>query len=614
MVRTIGHLFFHAAERHSARTALRPAGAPDRAWTFAALADAVRETALGLTSLGIGVGDRVALIADNSASWLIADLSILSIGAIDVPRGTDTTPSEIDYLVRHSGSRVVVVQDRETLDELAPTLADIADLRTIVLLDGSYRQGDPRTVLSLDEVRERGAKLLGKGATLELFTEQLRGNDLATIVYTSGTTGRPKGVTLTHDNILHNIRAIPEVVEFTRDDVFLSILPAWHMFERLIEYAALSKGCLTVYTQKRTFKHDLLRESPTVLAAVPRLYELLYEEARKRLTEDGSWFQRTLVKSLLRASAAVRAAERVDPRTGKAPGGPGAWLRPVHALADKLIFTKFRAALGGRLRTLVSGGGSLPEHIDAFFDVAGVPILNGYGLTETAPLVAVRRRERIALRTVGPPIRDTEIQVRDGEGRCVNCGDVGVLHVRGPQVTAGYYQDREATRRAFDEHGFFDTGDLVRVHPTGDIEITGRAKDTIVLRGGENVEPEPIENALRLSPLIEQILVVGQDQKALGALIVPAKDAIVARLPVTPSGAAVEFDPEDAHVRKLVQRELERLVTREAGFKPFEMVRRFVLMTEPFSIETGELTETLKMRRHAITSRRAAELARLFDE
>ncbi len=612
MVRSIGHVFFHVAERQPERPAFKEFAGAGRVWTYRELAQAVKETAVGLSSLGIQPGDRVGLFADNSIRWIISDLAVLALGAADVPRGTDTTPGEIDYLVRHSGARVVILENRAALEELAPVLRDVADLRCIVLHEGSYAAGDPRPVLSLDEVRERGRVLIAEGTRFESLLDRVRGDDVATIVYTSGTTGRPKGVVLTHDNVMHNIRAIPAVVEFEVDDVFLSILPAWHMFERLIEYAAISKACLTVYTNKRTFKQDLLRERPTVLAAVPRLYELLYEEARKRLAQ-GAPLRRAIAQTLIRAGAAWRKFARGDAQGRR-------WVcaacRPLHALADRMVGSRFRAALGGRLKFLVSGGGSLPAHIDEFFDVVGLTLLNGYGygLTETAPLVAVRHPRRPALGTVGPPIRETVVEVRDKDGNKVADGEIGVLHVKGPQVMSGYYQDREATRRVLGEDRFFDTGDLGRMRASGEIEITGRAKDTIVLSGGENVEPEPIENQLRLSPLIEQVVVVGQDKKHLGALVVPALDAVRARMPVVAGGPEEKIAADDPRVRAMIRREIDRLITREAGFKSHERVPKFALLGEAFSIENGTLTETLKLKRHVVAERHRETIATLFRE
>ncbi len=613
MVRSIAHVFFHSAARHPDRPAFKERGGDGRVWTYGELGDAVRETALGLSTLGLRAGDRVGLFADNSIHWIISDLAVLTIGAVDVPRGTDTPPPEADYLIRHSGARHVILQNRKVLEELAPVLSDISDLQCIVLQEGSYKEGDPRTVLSLEEVRERGRQRLANGACVEDYMDRTRGGDTATIVYTSGTTGQPKGVVLTHDNVLHNIRAVPGVVDFAPSDSFLSILPAWHMFERLIEYSAIARGCLTIYTTKRTFKTDLLREQPTVIAAVPRVYELLYEEARKRLT-SGPAPRRWLVEGILGASRLYRAAAR---RRADG-GGVGTELYrvffPFHRLGERLLYRRFRGALGGRLRTLVSGGGSLPLHVDRFFDIAGLPLLNGYGLTETAPLVSVRRRERPVLGTVGPPIPGTEVEIRDREGGKVRAGEIGVLHVRGPQVMDGYYRDRDATKRVLDDDGYLDTGDLARQRPSGDLEITGRAKDTIVLRGGENVEPEPIENALRLSPLIEQVVVVGQDQKQLGALIYPDLEAVRARLPVGVSvgggGGADEVDAQAA--RSLLRSELDRLLDRGRGFKPFEQVRLFHVVDAPFSVESGELTETLKYRRHVIAERHRDVIDAMF--
>jgi long-chain acyl-CoA synthetase len=616
MVRSVAHVFFHSAERHPQNRAFEEISG--RTWSYAELKAAVEELALGFSTLGVRPGDRVGLFADNSIHWILCDLAILSIGAADVPRGTDTAPAEIDYLVRHSGARVVVLQDRKLLDELAPVLADIADLRCIVLQRGTYTEGDPRIVVGLDEVRERGRQRMRSGAQLTPLLEQIRDTDTATIVYTSGTTGKPKGVVLTHANVLHVIRAIPGVIEFGEEDVFLSILPAWHMFERIIEYAALSKGCRSVYTDKRHFRRDLERVKPTVIAAVPRLYEALYEETRKKLA-DQPRAKRWFVEFLLSWSTRYRSTCRLDPRTGRVECD-GSWLfclaAPLHRLADRLVYRKIREAFGGRLRALVSGGGSLPRHIDEFFDRIGMPLLNGYGLTETAPLIAVRRPGQRCLGTVGNPIPGTEIEIRGPDGKPVAPGQIGVLHVRGPQVMTGYYRDLGATQRAIDGRGFFDTGDLVCCYGSGDLAITGRAKDTIVLRGGENVEPEPIENQIRLSPYVLQVVVVGQDQKSIAALIVPDFEAIKVNqaIPATVGGSEnAEPPPRDA-VRALLATEIRRLVARESGFKPFEQVNRFAILDTPFSVEGGELTETLKLRRHVIAQKYHEEIAGIFAE
>lgn len=614
MVRSIAHVFFHAAERHPESPAFEELSG--RVWSYGELRRAVEELALGFSTLGVHAGDRVGLFADNSIQWIQTDLALLSIGAVDVPRGTDTSPAEIDYLVRHSGARVVVLQDRELLDELAPILSDIADLQCIVLQRGSFKEGDPRPVLSLDEVRERGRERMRDGVQLGPQLDAIRDTDTATIVYTSGTTGKPKGVVLTHANVMHVIRSIPGVIAFGEDDVFLSILPAWHMFERIIEYAALSKGCRTVYTDKRRFRKDLERVRPSVLAAVPRLYEALYEETRKKLA-DQPRLRRRIVEFLLAASARHRASCRIDPATGAVECGVpllGQLAAPLHRLADRMIYAKVRAAFGGRLRAMVSGGGSLPRHIDEFFDRLGTPLLNGYGLTETAPLISVRRPGQNVLGTVGSPIPGTEVEIRGADGAPLPAGTIGVIHVRGPQVMPGYYRDLAATQKAIDGRGFFDTGDLGCRFANGDLAITGRAKDTIVLRGGENVEPEPIENQIRLSPFVAQVVVVGQDQKTIGALVVPDLDAIAVHRAVPVGGGADSSPPDAESIRRLIGGEIRRLVAREAGFKPFERVNRFVVLDTPFSVEGGELTETLKLRRHVIAQKYHEEIAGMFAE
>jgi len=396
---------------------------------------------------------------------------------------------------------------------------------------------------------------------LDAYAAARRPEDIAVILYTSGTTGTPKGVVLEHRNIAHNLRVLPPLVDIRAGDVWVSVLPPWHSFEMTVQLAAFSLGCCTVYSDKRRLRDDLRAYRPHFFASVPRVWESVREGALKAIREKGP-----LARALFRAALfASRLRLRGNPL-----------LLPLDLLGRKLFYGKIRAATGGRLKCAISGGGYLPLEVDEFFAAAGVRLLVGYGLTETAPVVALRRPEANVLGTIGRPVPETEVRV----------GPTGTLLVRGPQVMRGYYRDEALTRRVLDSSGWFDTGDLGRMTPEGDLVFVGRAKDTIVLSGGENVEPEPIENRLRQSPLIEQIMLVGQDRKTLGALVVPREEAAT-----------------DPCLEERLRELFRQRTGPAAGQPPWETVARFVVLREPFTPENGLLTATLKMRRHLIAER-----------
>ncbi|MFQ5893640.1 MAG: AMP-dependent synthetase/ligase [Nitrospinota bacterium] len=440
-----------------------------------------------------------------------------------------------------------------------------------------------------------------------------RPEDLATIIYTSGTTGTPKGVMLTHGNMLHNIRVVPPLFRLTEHDRYLSILPSWHSFERIIEYLVLTVGGSLAYSRpvRPVLLKDIAEERPTFLVAVPRIWEALYQgimtELRRAPTGRGRLAQAVL--ALARAHA--RARNRLGGREpifhdDEAPAAAGRlkaqgvkWLTAgLIALAGRPLRSALQAITGGQLRAAVSGGAHLPPPVDEFFDALGIMILEGYGLTETAPVACSRSYDRAVMHTVGRPLPEVEVKVVDpATGETLPAGRRGVVHIRGPNIMAGYYKDPEATRQAVDADGWLDTGDLGRLTVGGDLQIVGRAKDTIVLSSGENVEPEPIEAKLKESPAIAQVCVVGHDEKHVGALIVPNAEALGRALGL----AEADLEQVVAHLKAhgLIKREVQRLICAANGFKPHEHVTVFALLAREFT-PGHELTHTMKMRRTVI--------------
>jgi len=561
--------------------------------SFREFFDRVDRFAQGLVALGVEPGDKVFLLADNSPRWLIADLGILRAGAISVPRGADTTPKEAEYILSHSGATVIVAANPRLLDHIPdgnfPIKASIS------------LAGGRESVVSFEKLLE-----MGKGEPLPLA-----GGDIATIVYTSGTTGAPKGVVLTHDNILANVRLLPPLIGVEPSDRCLSVLPSWHMFERTVEYIILAAGACLSYSSLRTLKADLQTERPTLLPAVPRLFEGVQAGFYTKL-EQRKGFAKKFATFMLNSSLKWTKLRRyasgmlVDPR-GQMTGSRLAakfkalLAAPMGMLGRHLVGKKVRAAVGGRLRVAISGGGMLPMHLDIFFDAVGLGVYVGYGLTETSPVVTLRTPAVNVLGSIGRAVPETELRVTGPSGESLPNGETGELEVRGPQVMPGYYNNEEATKAVLREDGWFRTGDLVQLNDRGDVLFTGRLKETIVLAGGENIEPNPIESRVLESPCIKQVMVLGQDRKMLGALIVPDMER-----------AGADAAAADKSVDDLIRAEVDRLLTKDAGFKTRERIAKIVVLPEEFTVEDGCLTRTLKLRRNEILAKYGGVIEEMF--
>jgi long-chain acyl-CoA synthetase len=500
----------------------------------------------------------VALVADNGPWWLPADLAVLATGAVVVPRGSDTTPAELGLILAHSGATAALAVGEEATRRLLAAPGREA-LRFAARLDA--RRGEtPAGLLAGDDLVE------GPPADPDRLPA-VGPEDPASVIYTSGTTGRAKGVTLLHRNFLHQLRTIPGPFDFRPGDRFLVMLPPWHCFERVVEYVAASVGGEIAHSHPRLLKEHIPAVRPTWMASVPRVWEMVL---------------------------ALSGWPRLAPRD------------PERAAAA------LRAAVGGELRCAVAGGGRCPDAVDRAFNGSGIRFLVGYGLTETAPVLTVRLPEQNRVGTLGRPLPETGIRVvaREGGG-VVPPGTVGVIQARGPQVMRGYWKEPELTARVLAPDGWFDTGDLGEQTPEGDLLFRGRAKDTIALRGGEKVEPQPLEDRLTESPFIEYAVVVGQDRKVLGALLVPRMEAVRSELAKNKE-VATGVPVGDAAVQGLLKGECARLLTEEAGFAAHERVSRVAVLGETFTPENGLVTGTLKVKRHAVLERYAGVVEELF--
>ncbi|MHC5739129.1 AMP-dependent synthetase/ligase [Nostoc sp.] len=608
-----------AAQKFGDVVALRnPNVKPEVVITYTQLAEQVQLFAAGLQALGVKVGDRISLIADNSPRWFIADQGIMTAGAVDAVRSAQADKEELLFIIANSGSTAIVVEDLKTLKKLQDRLKDLPIQVVILLSDEAPPTDETLKVLNFTQLSEIGEN--------HHFVPVKQNRDaLATLIYTSGTTGKPKGVMLSYNNLMHQVTTFGTVLQPNVGDIVLSILPSWHSYERTVEYYLLSQGCTQVYTNLRSVKGDLRKFQPNYMVGVPRLWESIYEGVQKQFREQPANKQR-LVNFLLGISEkyikAQRTAQGLDLNNLHASSVErlaariqASALLPLHALGERLVYAKVREATGGQVKQMISGGGALPRHIDNFFEIIGVQILQGYGLTETSPVTHVRRPWRNLIGASGLPLPATEAKIVDPETKApLPIEKRGLVLLRGPQIMQGYYQNPEATAKAIDAEGWFDSGDLGWLTPQDDLVLTGRAKDTIVLTNGENIEPQPIEDACLRSPYIDQIMLVGQDQRSLGALIVPNVEAIekwaatqnltldTPKDQVTSSNSQ-KIDLESRMIQDLFRQELNREVQNRPAYRPDDRIGTFKLILEPFSIENGLMTQTLKVRRHVVTER-----------
>ncbi len=589
-------------------------------YTYRQLATEIHRFAAGLQTLGVQPRVGVALFADNSPRWLIADQGIMLTGAFNAVRSSQAETQELLSILDNSEAKALVVEDLKILKRLIAEIPTQQIELIILLSDEAIELETSFKIVNFTNVIELGTDR-------EFTPTKIAKSDLASLIYTSGTSGNPKGVMLSHANLLHQVTTCGTVIPAFPGLRVLSILPSWHCYERSCEYYLLSQGCTQIYTNIRYFKQDLKEYKPQCMVAVPRIWESIYEGIQKQFREQ-SPRQQKLVDTLLDLSQKYIMARRLVQGLDLACLNPSVGqklnariqmvaLAPIYAIADKLVFNKIRSATGGEIKYIISGGGSLAKHLDLFFETAKVDILVGYGLTETAPITNVRRPWHNLRLSSGPPLPGTEIRIVDLETRkTLPVGQKGLVLIRGPQVMQGYYRNPEATAQAIDPDGWFNSGDLGMVTPSNDLVITGRAKDTIVLSNGENIEPQPIEDACLRSKYISQIVLVGQDQKSLGALIVPDLEALQpwAIDRNIKLDLATPTNPDLSQVIDLFRDELNREVKNRPGYRAEDRIAVIKLISEPFSIENGLLTQTLKIRRPVVMERYHDMINEMFKQ
>ncbi len=649
MAQTIPQMFIEVAQRQPTVTAQlsKDAKGVFQPTDYETLLEEVSICALGMRNIGISRGDNIGFISDNRKEWLIADLGMLGLGAADVPRGCDATSQEIAYILSWSECRIAILENERQLQKILEVKsgklsfssqslneAPYAHLSMVILFDPASKAIESEAVqagikvLRFDDLMTEGKKLY---ATERAFyaTEAAKGarSDVATIIYTSGTTGDPKGVMLSHGNLLHQTEYLPELIGMKSGHVLLSVLPVWHSFERIVQYIVLQAGAAIAYSKPvgSILLADMKAVQPQWFTSVPRIWESVMDSVYKTVRQGSAikraifflfvsigrghaYFENMLKDQLPKFSPRSRAVDIAVSIL------PYLILTPLRALGNVLVFKKIKEKLGSRFIAGISGGGALPPTVDHFFGAIGILILEGYGLTETAPVLGVRLRTHPVTGTVGPIHRGTEVRIVDEKGKVLDPGQKGIIQVRGPQVMLGYFKRPELTAKILSKDGWLNTGDLGMLTIHGEIKIVGRAKDTIVLRGGENIEPVPIEQRLCESVYIQQAVVLGQDQKYLAALIVPKEENLIAwaeenEIPFDDYASLLE-QPE---VKELIDSEINTYVSMKNGFKPFERIFRFALLAKPF--EPGrELSAKQELKRHAINELYKSQIKLLFTE
>jgi long-chain acyl-CoA synthetase len=582
-VRTIADLPFYVSGRYPRPTLVGRSLASGIQWMSGKdFFERIRDLSLGLSALGLNRGDRVGIVSESRPEWLIADLAILTASCVTVPVYPTLAAQQVRYILHDAGARVVFVSNAVQAAKVQEVRQELPALEAIIAIEpGATASG---SVLTFDAVTSHGhAAMTGSWGAAKEYKDRARAiqpGDLATLIYTSGTTGEPKGVMLTHANLASNMHASVDALRVNDEDVALSFLPLSHAFERLVAYVYLSAGTALVFAESiETIARDLAAVRPTVMTAVPRVFEKLYTRITEKAA-SGSAVKRMLFKW------AVNQGRR---------GGL------FKGIADRLVLRKIRDGLGGRLKYLVSGSAPLSNEIAGFFQSCGFNIIEGYGLTETSPVLTVNPPTAPRLGSVGRAVQGVELRIaEDGE-----------ILARGPNIMTGYYNKPEATAAALD-NGWLRTGDIGEIDADGYLRITDRKKDLLVTSGGKKIAPQPIEGRLKANPLVAEAVLIGDRRKYPAVLIVPDFGVLERRLRDLgrPASSREEL-PGRADVQALYQ-ELVDAVNRELS--QFERIKRLAILPREFTIDSGELTPTLKVKRKVVEERYKDTIAALYSQ
>lgn len=561
--------------------------------TYKELRETVRNFAMGLLALGVKRNDMVGIISENRPEWVFCDLAILSIGAVDVPMYPSSTSNTIEYIMNDSECKAVIVSNKLQLTKVQKIEKNVKSLKHIIILNEKDAE---EGIYTFKSVVDLGRKESDKFDSV-LNEEMSKANpeDLATLIYTSGTTGEPKGVMLTHNNFVSNVKAVLQIIPADHNDIFLSFLPLSHSFERMAGYyTAFSAGCLIAYAQSiDTVAKDLQEVKPTVMTSVPRLFERIHSRVLKNVDNSPPAKQKIFYWALEvgKKYQAAKKEKKLNPI-----------LTAKYKLAEKLVFNKIRAATGGRLRFFVSGGAALPQEIGEFFESMGILIIEGYGLTESSPVITCNRLDDYKFGSVGKPIPGVEVKIaEDGE-----------ILARGPNIMKGYYKNKKATEETVDKDGWLHTGDIGEFDKHGFLKITDRKKHLFKTSGGKYIAPQQLESLFTRSKFIDQFVLIGDNKTFLSALITPDFEAIreyadAHKIPYD----RVEDLAHHPEIYKLIEKDIQTL---QKNLASYERIRKFVILDKPFTIEGGELTPTLKIRRKIIEERYSHLIKDIYEK
>ncbi len=596
MCTTLNKKFQDSVKRFGSRKALLyKREGKYRHLTYHELAQKVKIFAKGLLRLGVKKKDRVALISENRPEWAITDLALIHIGAINVALFPTLPIRQVEYVVKDCDAEIVIVSGKSHLEKALALKQSIPKLRTITM---DCEAEPSRDVMSFERVYELGRQSKIPDSEFENLWQSVKPDDWATIIYTSGTTGLPKGAILTHKNFVSNVEACIERIPFRPSEVILSFLPLNHVLPRMADhYTPLTCGATIAYVEDLAkLRENACEVRPHYVTLVPRVLEMIKDRLEMALAKESE----TKRKMFHRALEVGKSRLDLLQKGRRVPFA----LRLKFWLMNRLVFSKVRKKLGmQRLKYFISGGAPLPKAVNEFFASMGLQILEGYGLTETSPVVTVNPPSKIKIGTVGPPISGVEVRIADD----------GEILVRGDNVMLGYYKKEDETRKTIDEDGWLHTGDVGQIDEDGYLKITDRKKDIIVLASGKKVAPQPIENRLTESPYISQVVLVGDKKTTIGALIVPNFDNIREWAKLHCINIPLEDERKlvaSKEVHSLIRNEIDRL---SEGLAPFEKIHRFRLICEEFSIEHGELTPTLKIKRGVVYQKFAEIIRQMYE-
>ena len=596
--RTIPEMFIEVSERYQDTKAAfqYKVNVSYVSITHNELREKVECFALGLLNLGVKKSDRIGIVSENRIEWAITDLAIACIGAVDVPIYTTLTPKQEQFIFSDCSASAVVVSNQFQLNKILEVKTELPALRHIIVINDDFKSDDV-AVKSMNYIINRGAEIRSQEERKKILLENIKNideNDLLTIIYTSGTTGNPKGVMLTHKNIVSNVKSSVKAVDFKETDRFLTYLPWCHSYERTTGYyAAFSAGATIAFVEAiETISTNIKEFKPTYMTTVPKLLE----KVRKRIFSNME--QETKVKQRIFSWAVNVGIDYVRAHYSQ---GASPFQKLNYILADKLVFSKIREKIGVEHIKFVSGGAPLSPEVCEFFLAVGYIVLEGYGLTEASPVVSVNRPDNLETGTVGLPLPDVEVKIaEDGE-----------ILVKGPNVMKGYWGDEISTRTAIDEEGWLYTGDVGVFTLKGNLKITDRKKNIFVSSGGKNIAPQPIENVLSQSPYIDQCVLIGDKREYITALITPDFEQL--KILADSFGIKYSIPSElvsNPNIIKVIKNDIDRL---QKDFAKYERVRKFHLLSEPFSIENGELTPKLSIRRHVVERKFNDLIERMYN-